>query len=163
MIISIIAAVAENNVIGINNKLPWKLPEDLKHFKKLTTGHTVIMGQKTFESIGKSLPGRTNIILSFDENFKYPECITATSIEEALRIASSRNETEVFIIGGSSVYKQTIEIADKLYITRIYHKFKGDVFFPKIDLKRWKILSIEKNLKNKDNLYNFNFICYIKK
>src|SRR3989304_7963439 len=115
MIISIIAAVADNNVIGKKSALPWYLPADLKHFKETTMGHCIIMGQRTHDSIGKALPGRTNIILSLDENYKSEGCITVTSIEEALGVASAKKDTEVFVIGGASVYKQFIEIADKLY------------------------------------------------
>lgn len=162
MLISIIAAVAENNVIGKGNSLPWHLPADLKHFKETTMGHTVIMGQKTHESIGKALPGRTNIILTFDENYKSKDCIIVTSIEEALRVASVKKESEVFIIGGASIYKQFIEMADKLYITRILHKFDGDIFFPEIDPTKWNVKSSEKHTKTTDNPYNFNFEIYEK-
>ena len=163
MIISIIAAISENNVIGYKNLLPWKLPADLQHFKKVTMGHHIIMGQKTHESIGETLPGRTNIVLTFDTEYTSPSCIVVDSIEEALRTASAAGETEVFIIGGASIYKQFINVADKLYITKIHKKFKGDVFFPEIDPDKWSIKSYRKNNKDDKNLYRYDFIVYRKK
>ncbi len=162
MKISIIAAVADNNIIGKKNALPWYLPADLKHFKKITMGHAIIMGQKTHDSIGKALPGRTNIILSFDENYKSEGCIVVASIEEALRIASARGEEEVFIIGGASIYKQFIGIADRLYITRIHHKFEGDVYFPEIDPKKWRVESLEEHKKDEKNPFVYDFKVYEK-
>jgi dihydrofolate reductase len=162
MIISIIAAVSENAVIGNKNTLPWHLPSDMKHFKETTTGHCIIMGQKTHESIGRALPERTNIVLTFDTNFKSEGCITVTSIEEALRVSSAKNESEVFIIGGASIYKQFIEIANRLYITRIHNKFDGDVFFPEIDMKKWHLKKTEKHKKDDKNLFNFDFEVYEK-
>ncbi|KKR10573.1 MAG: Dihydrofolate reductase [Candidatus Woesebacteria bacterium GW2011_GWA1_39_21] len=162
MIISIIAAVAENNVIGNKNKLPWQLPADLKHFQETTTGHCIIMGQNTHESIGRNLPGRTNIILTFDENYKSEGCIIVTSIEKALRVASAKKEPEVFIIGGASVYKQFIGVANKLYITKIHHNFDGDTFFPEIEPNKWKLISEEKHEKDENNPYPYNFEVYEK-
>jgi len=162
MIISIIAAISENNIIGYKNLLPWKLPADLKRFKKVTMGHHIIMGQKTHESIGKALSGRTNIVLTFDAEYKSRDCIIVNSIEESLRVASAGGEKEVFIIGGASIYKQFINVADKLYITKIHKKFKGDVFFPEIDPDRWKIESYKKNNKDDKNLYRYDFIIYKK-
>jgi len=162
MIISIIAAVAENGVIGNKNTLPWHLPSDMKHFRETTTGHCIIMGQKTYDSIGKALPGRINIVLTFDTNFKSEGCITVTSIEEALRVAGAKNEDEVFIIGGASVYKQFIGIANRLYITRVHHSFVGDAFFPDIDLKVWHLKKTEKHKKNDNNLFDFDFEVYEK-
>lgn len=162
MIISIIAAVAKNGVIGNKNTLPWHLPSDMKHFKETTTGHCIIMGQKTHESIGRALPARTNIVLTFDTNFKSEGCITVTSIEEALRVASAKNESEVFIIGGALIYKQFIEIANRLYITRIHKKFDGDVFFPEIDMKKWHLEKTEKHKKDNKNPFDFDFEVYEK-
>ncbi len=160
MIISIIAAVGENNIIGNKNKLPWNLPADLKHFKDTTMGHCIIMGQKTHESIGRMLPGRTNIVLTFDENYKSEGCIIVTSIEEALRVASAKKDREVFIIGGASVYKQFIDIADRLYITKIHHSFDGDVFFPEINPNKWKLVSKKEIKKNTKNPHDYSFLIY---
>jgi dihydrofolate reductase len=163
MKISIIVAIAENNVIGNKNALPWHLPADLKHFKKITTGHTVIMGQNTYESIGKPLPQRKNIVLSFDKRYRAPGCIVVHSVEESIRAASTEKEKEVFIIGGASIYKQTIGIADKLYITKVHHKFAGDVFFPEIDMSKWKTISSEKHKSDELNPYDYEFCVFLKR
>lgn len=158
MIISIIVAVADNWVIGKKNALPWYLPADLKHFKEITMGHHIIMGQKTHESISRALPGRTNIVLSFDKDFKSDGCVVTHSMEEALRIAEKAAETEVFIIGGASVYKQAINLADKIYMTRIHNKVDGDVFFPEIDEKKWKEISREEHVPDDKNPFKYEFL-----
>jgi dihydrofolate reductase len=163
MIISLIAAVSENNVIGNNGKIPWHLPADFAYFKKTTWGHHVVMGQTTFESIGKPLPGRTNIILSFDKDYKAPGCKVVDSLDKSFQIAASSGEEELFVIGGASVYAQTIEMADKLYITKVHHKFSGDTHFPTIDPKKWKKVSETKNKKDDKNKYDFSFLIYEKK
>jgi dihydrofolate reductase len=152
---------SKNNVIGYRINF-LETPGGLIHFKKMTMGHHIIMGQKTHESIGKTLPGRTNIVLTFDAEYKSRDCIIVTSIEEALRVTSAAGEKEVFIIGGASIYKQFIGIADKLYITKIHKKFKGDVIFPEIDPNKWGIESIQKNDKDNYNLYRYDFIVYKK-
>lgn len=141
MKIAIIAAVSENNVIGFKGKIPWHLPEDLKRFKKITMGHHIIMGRKTFESIRKPLPGRINIVITRNQKYKAKGCITAFSLDEALQIARKNGESEVFVIGGASVYIQATEIGDKIYITKINKEYKGDTFFPKIKKSKWKIVS----------------------
>lgn len=160
MVISIIVALAENGVIGYKNKLPWHLPTDLKRFKKLTTGHHVLMGLTTFNSIGKPLPDRTNIVLSDVKNQKINGCIVVNSLEDGINYAKDNNEREMFIIGGASVYKQTIDLANKLYLTFISHKFKGDTYFPKIDKAVWKETSRIKNKSDKNNLFDFDFVVY---
>jgi len=137
--ISIIAAVATNNAIGKNNKLLWQIPEDLKHFQQVTSGHPVIMGQKTFESIGKILPGRVNIILSNDKSFKATGALIASTLDDAVKLASQRDSKEIFIIGGGSVYHQTIDIADRLYLTTVIGDFDADTFFPEYKTKFKKI------------------------
>lgn len=162
MLISIIAAVAENNVIGKKNALPWYLPADLKHFKDTTMGHCIIMGQTTHESIGKALPGRTNIVLTFDENYKSEGCIVVTSIEEALRVASAKGEGEAFIIGGASIYKQFMTLANKLYITSVHEKIDGDVVFPEIKSDVWKRISNEDHEKDEKNPFDYSFEVYTK-
>lgn len=131
--ISIIAAVAENRAIGKDNKLLWDIPEDMKHFKRITMGHVVIMGQKTYESIGKSLPARTNIVLSRDKNFHPEGCIVADSIDDAVKIAKKHDNDEIFFIGGGMVYDAAIKIVDKLYLTIVEGSNEADTYFPPYD------------------------------
>jgi dihydrofolate reductase len=128
--LSIIAAVAENRAIGKNNQLLWHIPEDMRHFRELTTGHVVIMGQKTYESIGRPLPNRTNIVLTQDKNFEAGGCVVCYSLEESLARAKELEQEEVFVIGGGMVYQQTLPLADRLYLTLVRGDFEGDVFFP---------------------------------
>lgn len=160
MKLSLIAAKAKNNVIGNKGQIPWHISADFKHFKDITTGHHIIMGQTTFESIGHALPNRTNIILTFDKAFQVEGCIVAHSLEDALRIAETNGESEAFIIGGGSVYRLSIDRADKLYITEINEDFEGDTYFPNIDTSIWKEIKREKHLKTEGNDYNFDFVEY---
>ncbi|MBU4351409.1 dihydrofolate reductase, partial [Candidatus Parcubacteria bacterium] len=147
-----------NRVIGMNNALPWRLPIDMKRFQQLTMGKPVIMGQKTLESMGKALPGRINIILTLDKNFKATDCLIAHSIEEALQIAKEKMAKETMIIGGASVYKQFLPLADRLYLTIIEKNFEGDVFFPKINYNEWEETERIENEPDKNNLYAFTFL-----
>lgn len=128
--ICIIAALSENRAIGKDNKLLWRIPEDLRHFKELTTGHPVIMGRKTFESIGRPLPGRINIIVTRDQSFEAAGCVVCHSIEAAIETAKDQKQDKVFIIGGEQVYEETVGLADKLYLTLVEGEFEGDAFFP---------------------------------
>ncbi|MCS6822849.1 MAG: dihydrofolate reductase [Cytophagaceae bacterium] len=163
MIVSIIVAVSQNGVIGKNNKLLWKLSDDLKRFKKITSGHHVIMGRKTYQSIGKPLSDRMNIIISRTNLSALPcDCIYASSLDEALQIARQRNEQECFVIGGGEVYKKALPQADKLYITHVHHVFDGDTFFH-CDLSAWKLVSSEYIPQNKKNEYDSTFCIYIRK
>ena len=129
--LSIIVAMSSNRAIGVNNTLPWHLSEDLKHFKSLTTGHTIIMGRKTYESIGRPLPNRRNIVVSRNLNTFYDGVEIVHSLEDAFSISS--NDEEVFIIGGSNIYEQSLNLVEYLYITEIAKAFEGDAFFPEID------------------------------
>ena len=138
--ISIIVAVGENLAIGKDNKLLWNIPEDLKHFKQTTSGHPIIMGERTFYSIGKPLPNRQNIILSEKMDLKIDGAVVAHSIDEAINIASQNNEEEIFFIGGAMVYKQALPIADRLYITVVKGDFEADTFFPEYKDQFTKIL-----------------------
>ena len=151
--VSIIVALSENNVIGINNKLPWKLSDDLKNFKKITMGHTIIMGRMTFESIGKTLPGRKNIVVSRKKN--EGDFHLVSSIEDALYI--SKEEKEIFIIGGEQIFKQTLNLASKIYLTKIHSKIEGDKFFAEIDFDEWNIKQSEEYSKNNINSHSFTF------
>ncbi len=159
MKISIIAAIAQNNAIGLNNQLIWHLPIDLQFFKKITLNAAIIMGRKTFDSIGKALPKRTNIVISSNPNFQAPGCIVVQNLKEA--IAQSDSE-EVFIVGGASIYEQSMQIAHKLYITHVHHTFKADTFFPAIDPKLWKAVSKEDHFKDEKHAYEFSFVIYEK-
>jgi dihydrofolate reductase len=161
--ISIIAAIGNNNVIGNKNKLPWHLPADLKYYKEMTMGKVVVMGQKTFESIGsKPLPGRKMVILNNDEKYKAPEdCRAAKSIDELLEI--TKNDGEVMICGGASVYRQVLPIADRLYITFVHGDFEGDTFFPEIDKEQWKEVKRTDNKADEKNLVDYSFVVFDRK
>ena len=158
MTISIIAAVSENSVIGNDNKLIWHISEDLKHFKKLTFGRPVIMGRKTFESLGKPLPGRTNIVITRNAGFEAEGCVTVNSLDEALAAADG---SDPFVIGGQSIYEAAEPIADVLYITRIHADCEGDTFFPEIS-DEW--IEVERTDFDcgKNFVYPFSFIKYIR-
>lgn len=158
--LSIIVAVAENNVIGKDNKLIWYLPEDLKRFKKLTTGHTIIMGRKTFESLGRVLPNRKHVILCNDMELNI-EDENVEVLEDISMLKQYIDSTEEnFIIGGATIYKLLLPYVNKIYLTLIHEKFEGDVFFPEIDEREWKIVETEKGLKDEKNPYDYEYITY---
>jgi len=156
--LSIIVAMSSNRVIGVNNTLPWHLSEDLKHFKSLTTGHTIIMGRKTYESIGRPLPNRRNIVISRNSNTSYEGVEVVHSLEDAFSI--STNDKEVFVIGGSNIYEQALSFVDQLYITEIKKSFIGDAFFPEINKQIWIEYSRDDHITN-DGL-EFSFVKYQK-
>ncbi|MBI9042338.1 dihydrofolate reductase [Lutibacter sp.] len=158
--ITIIAAIAENNALGKNNKLIWHLPADLKRFKKVTLNHHIIMGRKTFESLGKPLPNRTTIIITRNTNYKVEGCIVVNSLKEALNAAKS--DENPYILGGAEIYNQALDVADKLDLTFVHHNFEADVFFPKIDTKIWKEVSRENFNADEQNNYNYSFVTYLK-
>lgn len=151
--LSIIAAVARNGVIGIDNRLPWRLPEDLQHFKRLTLGHHLIMGRKTFESIGRPLPGRVTVILTRDPSYRVQACLTAGSIEDALRLCG--DDPEVFGVGGAELYAQLLPMADRLYLTEIEADYTGDAFFPAFDRRQWQELAREPHVSDTGLAYTF--------
>lgn len=160
--ISIIAAIGKNNELGKKNQLLWSLPADMKHFKKITTGHTVIMGQKTYESIGRPLPNRRNIVLTRDKDFKAEGVEISDSLEKTIASLQDSDE-EVFIIGGGQIYKQSMDFADKLYITHVDMADKdADTFFPEIIPIIWNEVSHEENKKDDKNPYNYTFSVYEK-
>ena len=152
MIISLIAAMGRNRVIGKDNSLPWKLPEDMKRFKELTLGKPVIMGRKTFESIGKPLPNRKNIILTRYKNYKAKECIVVHSVEEALK--TIKGNEEVMVIGGEQIFREFLQKADKMYLTFIDEYFEGDTYFPEYNKDEWKEVQRE---EHKDD-YKYAFV-----
>jgi dihydrofolate reductase len=160
MIISLIAAMGEGRVIGIENRLPWRLPADMKHFRALTMGKPVLMGRKTFDSIGKPLPGRSNIVVSQDPEF-CPEGVTvARSIAEAL--LSGAEAEEIMVIGGASFYAQLLPRAQRLYITEIHHDFAGDAFFPAWNPGEWREIAREDHSADSDNRYPYSFVTLVR-
>jgi dihydrofolate reductase len=160
--ISIIVAVAENNGIGIDNKLLCHLSDDLKRFKRLTTGNVVVMGKKTYESLPiKPLPNRENIVLTDDHKDEFCDCTMAYSIDDA--VSKMSTEKENFIIGGGTIYKQFMPIANKFYLTKIHAEFEADTFFPEIDFNDWNIISEEKVTKDEKNEYDYTYFIMERK
>ncbi len=160
--IIVIVAMGKHGQIGLNGKLPWHLSDDLKNFKKITTGHTLIMGRKTFDSIGKALPNRLNMVLTSkpEKVLSYDVCLY-NDLEKALKKARMF-DNEIFIIGGASLYRQTLSIADKLIITHVDYHGKADTFFPEIDWKQWKACDRQKFHKTPKNDYDFEVVSYVK-
>ncbi len=158
MTLSIIVAAAENGVIGHNNNLIWHLSSDLKHFKNITTGHTVIMGRKTFESMGKALPNRRNIVITANKAYTAPGCEIVPDIESALQLAAQ--EEEAFIIGGGTIYRAIWEKADKLYLTRVHTAPTGDISIPKVKASEWQEISREAHSADEKNEYDYTFLEY---
>lgn len=163
--LSILVAMARNRVIGQDNRLPWHLPADLKHFKSLTTGHIIIMGRKTYESIGRPLPGRTNIVITRQKNFKAIGATIVHSVENALQACKqvSTLNQEHFIIGGAEIFQQTLKICQRMYITEIQRDFEGDTFFPEFDPNDWKETQRDKHYSDQDNNIEYHFIVLDRK
>lgn len=163
-IISLIAALGKDHatvnhcVIGYENRMPWHLSADLRHFKALTMGKPVIMGRKTYQSIGKALPQRTNIVITGDPSFQAPDCQIVHSIEEAMTAADS--VAEVMVIGGAKLYAQMLPYAQRLYLTLIHHDFKGDTFFPDWNRKKWQEIAREDCKADDKNDYDYSFVTY---
>ena len=159
---TIIAAASENNALGKDNQLVWHLADDFKRFKSLTSGHFIVMGRKTFESFPKPLPNRTHIIITRQKNYEVPEgCFVASSLQKA--IALCPKEEEVFIIGGGEIYKQSIEIADKIDLTRVHTTIEADTFFPEIDETKWELVFEKFHTKDEKHDYDFTFLTYVKR
>lgn len=162
MTITLIAAVAENNALGKDNKMLWHLPNDFKHFKSLTSHHYIIMGRKTFESLPKTLPNRTHIVITRNKDYTNPNCIVVNSVEEALA-ACPKNE-EVFIIGGGEIYKLFLPLADKIELTQVQHSFPdADAYFPTFNKENWEITREEPHQADNRHNYNYTFFTYTKK
>ncbi len=161
----IVAAVANNNVIGENNQLMWHMPADLKRFKEITTGNTMLMGRKTFESIGKALPNRKTIIVTRRKDFHPKDCVVVNSIKEAFCHIKENNINELYVAGGAEIYRQVINLhfTKRLYITRIYANFEGDSFFPEINPDKWELIEHEEQETDEKNPYPFAFQVYKKK
>lgn len=166
MIISMIAALSRNRVIGKNNDLPWKLPDDMKFFMLKTSKHHAIMGRRNYDSLPekfKPLPNRTNIVVTHQVNFHAPGCIVVNSIEKGLEIAKQNNEPEAFIIGGAKIYKLGLPYATRLYLTQIQAEIEGDTFFPEFNKNDWTETSREHHEKDERHAYSFDFVIYDKK
>ncbi len=161
MRLSIIAAMSANRVIGSSNNLPWRLPADLKRFKNLTMGHHLIMGRKTFESIGQPLPGRTTVVITHQTGYAPSGVLVAHSIDQALQLAA--DDPEVFVAGGGQIYQQMLPRADRLYLTSIHEEFEGDTDFPEFKESDWKLISEEDHPPDEKNSYPYSFLIYKKK
>ena len=159
--LTIIAAVSINNVIGNNNKLIWKLSNDLKRFKNLTTNHSVIMGRKTFESLPNPLPDRNNIVITRDTNYSKPNIQVCSSIEDAINL--TKTDTQPFIIGGGEIYSQTINIVDKIELTRVHKEFDGDAYFPEIPLDIFELINKENYNSDLENEFDYSYLTYKKR
>lgn len=161
--ISLLVAMDQNNVIGYDNDMPWHLPKDLKYFKETTTNHTIIMGRKTYESIGRALPKRRNIVLTRSQN-NFPNDIEVIhDLEDIRKLNDAQPNEEFFVIGGGHLYKQVLPFADKLYITEIDATFKGDTYFPEFSSDNWEQISKVKGEKNETNNYDYYFVVYERK
>lgn len=158
--LSLVAALGSNRVIGVANRLPWHLPADMKHFRALTMGHPVLMGRKTHESIGRALPGRLNIVLTRDRALRAEGCKVVGSLDEALRCCA--DVAEAMIIGGASLYAQTLGLAATLHLTCIHHAFEGDEYFPAIDASEWRETERQDFAADEKNLYDFSFMTLVR-
>lgn len=161
--IIMIAAAGENNELGKDNDLLWHLPNDFKRFKKLTSGLSIIMGRKTFESFPKPLPNRKHIVITRDKSYDidFPDCIVTHSLEDALSL--TKNETLTYIIGGGEIYKLGMQVANKIELTRVHGTFEADTFFPEIDVKKWELIAEEFHPKDEKHLFDFSYLSYIRR
>ena len=157
MVISLVVAAATNNAIGKDGKMPWHLPKDMKHFKNLTWGMPVVMGRKTFESLGKVLPGRKNIVISRQAGLKIAGTVTVQKIEDALFVAKQTDAREVMVIGGGEIYKTLFDKAKRIYMTRVEAEPEGDTFFPSLNPKEWHLVSQQNHEADEKNAFNYSF------
>jgi len=159
--VSLIVAMAKNRVIGVNNTLPWHLPADLKHFKALTMGHHIVMGRKTYESIGMPLPGRTSVVVTRNANYSVPGVVVVNSLAAA--ITACGNDKEIFVIGGAELYRQAIALADRIYLTEIDADIPGDAHFTELDGKLWQETGRVSHAPDEKNLHPYHFVVYDRK
>ncbi len=161
MKLSILVAVSENGVIGREGELPWRLPDELQYVKRTTMGHTLLMGRKTYESIGKPLPGRTSIVVSRRADYApHPDVIVVEGFARGVELARERGETECFVFGGESLYREALPDADRLYITRVHAEVEGDARFPVFDESAWKLVSEEAHEADERHAHAFSFRVY---
>jgi dihydrofolate reductase len=156
MKISIVVAMAANGVIGQDNQLPWRLPADLRHFKQTTMGKPILMGRKTYESIGRPLPGRTNIVITRDAGYTAEGCVVVHSIEAAMQAAASQDE--IMVIGGAEFYRQVLPYTDTIYLTRIHEDFEGDTYFPELNAGEWREVERTDCMPDENNPYRYSFV-----
>ena len=160
--LTLIAAASENNALGKDNDLVWHLPDDFKRFKALTSGHFIVMGRKTFESFPKPLPNRTHIIITRQKDYEVPEgCIVVNSLSSAIEVCPK--DEDIFIIGGGQIYKQSIEIADKIELTRVHTTVEADTFFPEIDEEIWEVIQSEYHPKDEKHKFDFTYLTFVKR
>jgi dihydrofolate reductase len=157
MIISLVVAASENNVIGKEGKLPWCLPEDMRYFKNITWGMPVIMGRKSFDSLGKPLPGRKNIVITRQPSWKATGTVVVKNLEDAVFVAQETDAKEIMVIGGGEIFKIAFERAHRIYITRVRAEVEGDAYFPVIDPAKWKLVSRDDHDADEKNLYAYSF------
>lgn len=160
MIISQIVAVSSNNVIGVNNGLPWQMPADMAYFKRKTLGHHIVMGRRNYEAEGKALPGRVNIVLSRNRKYSISDGIVVHEIENAIELAKNAGEKELFIIGGEEIYRLAMPYTNRIYLTRIHAIIKGDTFFPELDFDNWKENSCIRHQKDEENPFDYDFLIF---
>jgi dihydrofolate reductase len=157
MVLSAIAAVSLNNVIGKHNALPWHMPADMRFFKTTTMGHAVIMGRKTYQSFKKALRGRTNFVITRQKDFTLPDAFVVHSLSEAIKKAAETEKEEIFILGGAEVYRESLPLLDRIYLTRIYAEVEGDAFFPPLDPGEWKLVTEDVHQPDEKNRYAYSF------
>lgn len=157
MVLSAITAVSLNNVIGKQNALPWHMPADMRFFKITTMGHAVIMGRKTYQSFKKALPGRTNFVITRQKDYTLPDAFVVHSLSEAIHKAAEAEKGEIFILGGAEVYRESLPLLDRIYLTRIYAEVEGDAFFPPPDPDHWKMVSEDAHEPDEKNRYAYSF------
>lgn len=162
-VVKILVACDENRVIGKNNTLIWHLPADLKRFKELTTGQVIIMGRKTYESIGRPLPNRINIVITRQTGYQPEGVIIVHSLEEALLKAKSLHRGDIYVVGGAEIYEQSMGLADEIELTQLHDIFDGDAFFPIIDEQIWQMVSKERGVTDEKNPYQYSFVRYVRK
>jgi len=163
MTISLIVVMDENGVIGRNNQLPWNLSPDLKRFKQLTMGHHLLMGRKTFDSIGRPLPGRRTVVITRNSAFRVPGVTVSPSLTHALSVARSADDEEVFVAGGGEIFSQAISLSDRMYVTRIHAAIEGDVYFPRYDPDEWSVVSSEGPMTDEKSGLSYTFVTYDRK
>ena len=163
MIVSLLVAMDEGRGIGKEGKIPWRLSADLRRFKALTMGHHILMGRKTYESIGRPLPGRTSIVITRNPDYQAEGCLVALSLEEALRLAEAGDEDEAFVIGGGEIFALALPLANRIYLTRVHTRKECDVFFPTIDLSEWTELERVEQSVNEKNQFPFTYLALERK